>query len=113
MFLKFDSKLFRKKYFARSMYLRWRDFIIKRRKEKLWDLERRKLVRKVLISKLGSLYFMSTKLIIKPEVKDQKVQFIIYKLNIFRRKNLKNQKIWRSPLTTTNLTLSLRLEEEQ
>ena len=56
---------------------------------------------------------MSTKLIIKPEVKDQKVQFIIYKLNIFRRKNLKNQKIWRSPLTTTNLTLSLRLEEEQ
>lgn len=33
---------FRKKYFERSMFLRWRDFTIRKRKERLEELQRRR-----------------------------------------------------------------------
>ena len=81
-------------------------FYYQKKKRKVMGLRKKKVGTKSFDFQIGILIFYEHKV-------NNKTRFIIYKLDIFRRKNLKNQKIWRSPLTTTNLTLSLRLEEEQ
>ena len=81
-------------------------FYYQKKKRKVMGLRKKKVGTKSFDFQIGILMFYEHKV-------NNKTRFIIYKLDIFRRKNLKNQKIWRSPLTTTNLTLSLRLEEEQ